>query len=124
MTHLHRSFYALPGLLLATQVSFAQETTHLGAAISEALQASGHASASAVHSIAASGQVTFAASAVPLALVGSALLTVGTTSVAAAGDLLQAATAPIGTPLPITDEVLVVTPPNEALKNRADAARP
>lgn len=86
--------------------------THSGQALEEGSKAGTHASTSAAHAIVGSGQVTSAASAVPLAIGGSA----GAVSAEIAKDLMKAATAPIGTPLEITDEsVTAGPPPNEAL---------
>ncbi len=91
--------------------------THSGQAVKEAGKAGSHASASAGHAIVGSGQVTSAASAVPLAIAGSA----GAVSTEIAKDLMEAATAPIGTPLEITDEsVTAGPPPNEALVPKKD----
>ncbi|WP_321417820.1 hypothetical protein [uncultured Desulfobacter sp.] len=91
--------------------SFAGDT-HSGQAVGESAQTGSHASASAAHGIVASGQVTSAASAVPLAIGGSAAVV--TTEIAK--DLMDAATAPIGTPLEMTDEsVTAGPPPNAAL---------
>lgn len=99
-----------------TSYVFAAESTHSGKAVENASKAGSHASASAAHSIAASGQVTSAASAVPLAIGGS----VGAVSGQLANESMRAATAPIGTPLQITDETLTIVPPNEALKVKKD----
>ncbi|WP_300463825.1 hypothetical protein [Desulfobacula sp.] len=87
--------------------------THSGKAIEQAGKAGSHGSASAAHAIVGSGQVTSAASAVPLSVAGS----VGAVSTEVANELMDAATAPIGTPLEITDEsVTAGPPPNEVLK--------
>ncbi|MBF0161584.1 MAG: hypothetical protein HQL88_04775 [Magnetococcales bacterium] len=94
----------------------AQEESHAGQAVRAAGQASGHASGSAAHSIAASGQVTSAASAVPLAIGGSILGAAGAASTGTAGSAMRAAGMPVGSPLPITDEVVTIMPPNEALR--------
>ena len=94
----------------------AGETTHSGQAISNAAQATGHAAGSAAHSIAASGQVTSAAAAVPLSIGGAVLGSTGAASGSAARESMNAATAPIGTPLEITDEAITIMPPSEALK--------
>jgi hypothetical protein len=102
----------------------ADDNTHAGRAVNEAVKSSGHASASAAHSIAASGQVTSAVSAVPLSIGGVALGSAGAVSAGAARDSMRAATAPIGTPLEITDEAITVIPPNEALKSKGKAANP
>ncbi len=90
--------------------------THCGKAVEEASKAGSHASKSAAHAIVGSGQVVSAASAVPLAISGSA----GAVSVKIAEDLMGAATAPPGTPLIITDETVTAgPPPDEALKIKA-----
>jgi len=112
-------------LLAATNSSvFAAGDTESGRAVNEAVQSSGHASASAAHSIAASGQVTSAVSAVPLSVSGAALGSAGAVSAGAARDSMRAATAPIGTPLEITDETITVIPPNEALKAKSKSTNP
>jgi len=98
--------------------SFAGDT-HSGQAVEQAGKAGSHASASAAHAIAGSGQVTSAVSAVPLAVSGSA----GAVSTEVAKDLMEAATAPIGTPLEITDKAITAgPPPNKALapKKKSD----
>jgi hypothetical protein len=104
--------------------AFAADNTEAGRAVNEAVQSSGHASASAAHSIAASGQVTSAVSAVPLSVSGAALGSAGAVSAGAARDSMRAATAPIGTPLVVTDETITVIPPNEALKSKGKTTNP
>ena len=90
-----------------------------GEAASQAVQASGHASAQAighaVNSLAASGRVTLAVSAVPLAVGGSISTQLGVASTAIAETLVQG-TAPIGAPLPVTQEIITVVPPDVALR--------
>lgn len=87
-------------------------------ASTQSVQHSGQASAHSVQAVfsglIASGQVASAVSAVPLALSATA----GVVSGEAANALLDIANAPIGTPLPITDETVssVGPPPDEALK--------
>jgi hypothetical protein len=103
--------------LMAAANSFAQDS-HAGQAAKSGVAASGNASASAAHSVAASGQVTSAMSAMPLLSGGAVLGSVGAVSAAAGHDSMKAATAPIGTPLQITDEAITVMPPNEALKSK------
>lgn len=103
---------------------FADDDTHASRAVKEGVQSSAHASVSAAHSIAASGQVTSAVLAVPLSVGGVALVSAGAVSAGVAHDLMQAATAPIGTSLVITDEVITVLPPNEALKAKNKATNP
>ncbi len=66
------------------------------------------------HAVMAVGNLvgaTLAVSAVPLAIGGSALTTLGEASTAASGIL-----AAPGAPLPVTDEVITVTPPAKALQ--------
>jgi hypothetical protein len=110
-------------LIAATIGGAAAQDTNAGRAVEHGVQASGHASASAAHSIAASGQVTSAASAVPLSIGGAALGSAGAVSADAARESMRAATAPIGTPLDITNETITVIPPNEALKARDKPAQ-
>ncbi len=104
--------------------ALADDDSHAGRAVEEAVQTGSHASASAAHSIAASGQVTSAASAIPLSVGGAVAGSAGAVSAGAARDSMRAATAPIGTPLEITDEVITVVPPNEALKSKGKVANP
>jgi len=86
--------------------------TYSGQAIIESGKASYHASNSVSHALVASGQVVSAASAVPFAIVGS----VGAVSNEIANDLIDAATAPSGMPLEITDQNVTVGPsPGKAL---------
>jgi hypothetical protein len=92
--------------------SFAGDT-HSGRAFVEAGKASSHASASAGHSVAGAAQVASTVLAVPLFVSGA----LGGLSNDIAIDLMDFATAPIGTPLEITDESMTVGPaPNHALK--------
>ena len=105
---------------LASSATYAKEDTHAGRSITYSGQAGTAASGSAAHSIAASGQVTSAASAIPLSVGGAVLGSAGAVSAQAAHDSMKAATAsPIGTPLNITDEVITTMPPNEALKTNS-----
>lgn len=103
-------------ILTASSTAFAGDATHAEAAVKESGMASGHASASAAHAIGASGQVTSAAVAVPLSAGGAVLGSVGAASASAAEGLMDAATAPIGGPLTITDENVTAMPPDQALK--------
>jgi hypothetical protein len=106
-------------LLIAATSALAQGTTHGAQAVNDAGQASGHASASAAHSIVASGQVTSAMLAAPLMSGAVVAGSVGNASGTAADSMLQAANAPIGTPLPVSNESVTVVPPDVALKARA-----
>ena len=84
-------------------------------AVNESGQASGHAGASAGHGILASGQVTSAAIAVPLSVGGAVLGAAASIATGAADSAMNAANAPIGQPLPVTDRVITTMPPSEAL---------
>ncbi|MCL2790591.1 MAG: hypothetical protein FWD79_08090 [Desulfobulbus sp.] len=96
--------------------ALAGEDTHVGQAVKEGVQASGHASGSAAHALVASGQVTSAAASVPLAISGQTLTSAGVGSSKAAIGLQQAASAPVRKPLEITDESISTTPPDQALQ--------
>lgn len=100
----------------------AADNTHAGQAVTAAGNASGNASASAGHSIAASGQATSAISAVPLSVGGAVLGSAGAISTNAAQGSMRGASAPIGAPLEVTNDVITVMPPNEALKSKGKGA--
>lgn len=103
---------AIVTLVLSSSSIFAADT-HSGQAVNHAAKSGSHASGSAAHAIMSSGKVSSAASAIPFAVVGS----VGEVSKQISKDLMDAATAPIGTPLEITEESIVAgPPPNEAIK--------
>ena len=104
-------------LLFSTTVALAQGNSQ--AALNKGSAASGNASASAGHSLAASGQLTSAALAVPLMSAGVVAGSVGGASAGSANQSMRAATAPIGTPLEITDESITVISPKEALKPKS-----
>lgn len=100
--------------------SVAGENTDAGEALKNSAQASGNASAGAAHTIAASGQVTSAAMVIPLSVGGAVLGSTGAVSAGSAHESRKGAISPIGMPLEITDEAIVTTPPNEALKKTND----
>ncbi|MEY5098826.1 MAG: hypothetical protein RJA36_1545 [Pseudomonadota bacterium] len=87
-----------------------------GGPVGNSVQASAHASASAAHAIAASGQTVLGVSAIPLSIGGAALTSAGQASTAMSNASMQAASAPIGTPLPITDESITIIRPDIALR--------
>ncbi|HCY87441.1 MAG TPA: hypothetical protein DHV36_20070 [Desulfobacteraceae bacterium] len=80
--------------------------THADRAVTHGSQAASHASNSAAHAIAASGQAVSGAASVPFMASGVA----GAVSAQVGEDLKDAASAPIGQPLPITDETITVGP--------------
>ena len=89
-------------------------------AVDNGVKGSGHASARAAHSIAASGQVTSGMMAVPLLASGAVAGSAGGASANAGATSLNAASMPIGTPLVVTDESITVMPPNQALKSKTE----
>lgn len=94
------------------------EGTYSGQAVKESVRASSHASAGAVCGIIASGQVVSAVAAVPFAVAGS----VGAVSSGIAAGLMDAASAPARTPLPIADEIVTAgPPPDQALREKGAA---
>jgi hypothetical protein len=92
--------------------------THAAQAVGHSGKASAHASGSAAHAIAASGKTTSAVVAVPLSVGGAVLSTAGAVSMAVGGQLSTAASAAPG-PLPITEETITTTPPDQALRATA-----
>lgn len=106
-------------VLLACAVAFtlpARAADPVTSAVRASGQASVQASGNAAHAIAASGRATLAVSAMPLAIGGSIATTVGQGSTASADAMLQGAGAG---PLPLTDEVITVVPPDVALRRGA-----
>lgn len=95
-----------------------------GGPVGNSMQASAHASASAAHAIAASGQTVLAVSAVPLSIGGAVLTSAGQASTDMGNASMQAASAPIGTPLPITDEAITIVRPDIALRSGNPAPPP
>lgn len=102
--------------LLACFNGFAQSAGHASQAINASGQASGYAGASAAHGIVASGQATSAAIAVPLSVGAGVLGSAAMVSAGAGSMAMQAATTPIGQPLPVSERVITTLPPNQALK--------
>ncbi len=94
----------------------AQGTSNADIAVRQGVQASGLASGSAAHSLAASGQASLAVSAVPLRASQGVAASGGAASGAAAQASVNAASAPAGGPLPVTDQTITVIPPDQALK--------
>lgn len=82
-------------------------------------QASGNASASAGHSLAATGQLASGVIATPVLASGVVAVGAGSAAVQAGGSLMDAASRPIGKPLPVTDETVSILPPNKALQKPA-----
>lgn len=110
---MNKSKFALPMILfclLKTTYSFAQD--HVTQAINNSFAASSNVIGSAAHSIAASGQVTSAALAIPLVSGAVILGAAGSASANAAANLDL---PPIGSPLTVTNETVSVMPPNQAL---------
>jgi hypothetical protein len=91
------------------------EGTYSGQAVKESARASSHASVGVVYGVIATGQVVSAAAAAPFAIAGS----VGAVNTRIAEGLRDAASVPVGTPLPIADEIVTAgPPPDQALKSK------
>lgn len=99
------------GLLWLAAAAAAQ--TNADVAVKQGVQASGLASGSAAHALAASGQAALGVSAVPLKASQGVAATAGAASGAAADASARAAASG---PLPVTDQTISVIPPDQALK--------
>ena len=104
------------GLCLCAAPALANPAEHAERAVQTGTNASGNASASAGHSLAASGQVTSAVLAVPLMAAGVVATGVGSVAAQSGQGLMDAASRPIGEPLPVTQENLSVMSPDMALR--------
>ncbi len=103
-------------IVIIAPVSYAQGT-HSGQASRNAGQASGAASKSAVHSVAASAQIASAIIAVPLVAIGA----VGSVSTHVGEELWDAATSDFSAPLEISDEIVTAGPsPEKAVMKSQD----
>jgi hypothetical protein len=125
-----RTLFFVAGLLILAPAAWADEhpvTNSLGATLS---RASLRVSGSVAHALATSGQVTLAVSVAPFAIGASVGLVSG--SVAGASTNASGNTSanptnnlpPIGTPLPITSEVMTIIPPNVALQSNTTERKP
>lgn len=115
--------YQIPLLLVLMLgiVNAHAQSSNTRKALNESGQASAHAGASAGHGILASGQVTSAAVAVPLSVGGSVLGAAASAVTGLADSAMNAANAPYGQPLSVTDRVITTMTPSEALnKPRAN----
>jgi len=97
----------------------ANPVEQLQKAVKSGGQVSSNAAASAGHSLAASGQLASGIVATPLLASGAIAVGVGNAAVQAGGSLMSAATSPIGTPLPVSEETISIIPPNKALQQPA-----
>lgn len=104
------------GLSIWTAVAFANPAEHADQAVRAGTQASGNTSASAGHSLAATGQLASGIIATPILASGLITLGAGSAAVQSGGALVDAASRSVGKPLPITDETISILPPNKALQ--------
>jgi len=109
----HTGFALKIALLTFSSIAFAADQTHSEPASATAVPSG----ASADHSMAASGKVTSAASAMPLAI--GEVANVAASAIPALPVQGSSASAPPVTPLDITDETFTIMPPDEALKKFA-----
>jgi len=103
-------------LMAYTASATANPAEQLQQAVKAGGRASGNAIASAGHSLAATGQLASGVVATPLLASGAIAVGVGSAAVQAGGSLMNTATSPIGTPLPVTEETVSIIPPNKALQ--------
>lgn len=103
-------------LSLWTAVAMANPAEHADQAVQAGRRTSGNASASAGHSLAATGQLASGVIATPILASGVVAVGAGSAAVQAGSSLMGAATRPVGKPLPVTDETISVLPPNKALQ--------
>ena len=104
---------------LCAASAMANPAEQLQKAVKTGGQASSNAAASAGHSLVATGQLASGVVATPLLASGAIAAGVGNAAVQAGGSLMSAATSPIGTPLPVTDETISIIAPNKALQQPA-----
>jgi hypothetical protein len=106
-------------LSLCATSAMANPAEQLQKAVKTGGQASGNAAASAGHSLVATGQLASGVVATPLLTSGAISVGVGSAALQAGGSLMNAATHPIGSPLPVTEETVSIIPPNKALQQPA-----
>lgn len=106
-------------LSLCAASAMANPAEQLQKAVKNVGLASSNAAASAGHSLVATGQLASGVVATPLLASGAIAAGVGNAAVQAGGSLMSAATSPIGTPLPVTDETISIIAPNKALQQPA-----
>ena len=104
---------------LCAASAMANPAEQLQKAVKTGGQASSNVAASAGHSLAATGQLASGVVATPLLASGAIAVGVGSAALQAGGSLMSAASSPIGTPLPVTDETISIIPPNRALQQPA-----
>jgi hypothetical protein len=106
-------------LSLCVNSAMATPAEQIQKAVKTGGQASSNAAASAGHSLLATGQLASGVVATPLLASGAIAVGVGGAAVQAGSSLMNAATHPIGTPLPVTEETISIIPPNRALQQPA-----
>lgn len=104
------------GLWWLSAWAAANPADHAGQAIKSGLRASGNAITSVGHSLAATGQLASGVIATPILASGVVAAGVGSAATHVGSALMGAATQPIGTPLPVSDETISVMAPNKALQ--------
>lgn len=109
----------ISALGLCSASAMANPAEQLQKAVKTGGHASSKASASAGHSLVASGQLASGVVATPLLASGSIAVGVGSSAVQSGSSLINAATSPIGTPLRVTEETVSIIPPNKALQQPA-----
>lgn len=109
----------VPTLSLWASTTLANPADHAERAAQASGRASANTSASVGHSLAATGQLTSGVIATPMLASGTLAVSAGSAAVQAGGSLMDAASRPIGKPLPVADETISILPPNKALQKPA-----
>ena len=111
--------YCYHGFIL-TCTLFTTPALSAGGSLEHSARALQHSVNAVAYSVTAGAQLVSGAAAIPLGFAGA----VGGISQDLSEELWDAANAPIGTPLPITDEVVTVgPPPSEAIRDKTGNAR-
>lgn len=113
----------LPALLLWASATLANPADHAEKAVQAAGRASANASASVGHSLAATGQLASGMVVTPVLASGVLAVGAGSAAMHSGAASVQAATQPIGQPLPLTRETVSVLPPNQALQTQRPPAQ-
>ena len=122
MRHFSKAMCLLAVGLMAGQAG-ANPAEHVQQAGHAAVGASGQSTASVGHSLAATGKLASGMVATPVLASGVLAVGAGSAAVHSGAASAQAATQPIGQPLPLTRETVSVLPPNQALQTQRPAAQ-
>ncbi len=109
---MNRKLLSVP---ILTAALLSSNTVLAGGAVTHSGQASVHSAQAVGHAVISGAKVVSGSAAVPLTLSGGA----GNFSAAAGNELWEFADAPIGKPLPVTEQIyLIGPPPDRAMQQR------